>query len=147
MKSVVRGRLIQDRSGVAAIEFALVFPVFIVIVLTLIVFGQIMWTLNGLQAAGYQTARCVAIGNSACTTPTTYAINLATSYGVPGLTASEVVVTSGSACNQATANTYVMVTITFPSYLSIPLYGSLQSILSLAAPSLVTVACYPTSGN
>jgi Flp pilus assembly protein TadG len=133
-------RFAPDTGAVAALEFALTFPPFIMIILSLITFGRVMWTLNGLQEAGYQTARCVAIANSACATPATYAVNLATSYGVVGLTAAEVAVTNSSACNQATSNRYVQVTITFPAY------AQIAPLLPSFTTNLVTTACYPTTG-
>lgn len=44
-------RLRRDDKGVAAIEFALVAPVFIAMILGVIDIGRYMWTLNSMQYA------------------------------------------------------------------------------------------------
>jgi Flp pilus assembly protein TadG len=133
-------RLVADRKAGNAIEFALVVPIFLMIVLGIITFGRIMWTLNALQAVGYQTARCVAIASSECATPSSYAIALAGDYGLGDLTAAEVTVTSGSKCNQTTANQYVEVELSYPPY------AILTAFLPSFATNLTSTTCYPTTG-
>lgn len=49
-------------------EFALVFPAFIVLFLGIIEFGRAMWIQNTLQSAVQQAARCAAVNTATCGT-------------------------------------------------------------------------------
>jgi Flp pilus assembly protein TadG len=53
MRSVCRclSRITRDQGGTAAIEFALVAPVFFALVLGIVDVGRYMWTLNTMQYA------------------------------------------------------------------------------------------------
>lgn len=62
----------RDRSGTSAIEFALLFPVFIVLFLGIVEFGRLLWMQSSLQQAVEAGARCAAV--SGCTVnPADYA--------------------------------------------------------------------------
>jgi Flp pilus assembly protein TadG len=49
--------LVRDRRGVAAIEFALVAPLFLLFAFGLIEFSRLLWTDNALEYAAEQAAR------------------------------------------------------------------------------------------
>lgn len=53
-------------SGVAAIEFVLVFPVFLTLVFGIIETGRLMWQQVSLQRGVAIAARCGALGTTGC---------------------------------------------------------------------------------
>lgn len=79
-----RGRLLANRSGSIAAEFALVVPILLLLTFSIIEFGRFMWTQNVLQSAVEDAARCSALNRPGCTTPAdvqTYAVSK--SAGLP----------------------------------------------------------------
>jgi Flp pilus assembly protein TadG len=59
-------RALLDRAGVAAIEFAILGPVLLVLLIGIIEFGRLLWLENALQYAVAQASRCVTIDTSVC---------------------------------------------------------------------------------
>jgi len=146
--SIRRCGIGRDRRGNAAIEFAVVVSVFIVLVLGELEFGRMIWVLQALQVAGQQTARCVAIGSSACTSPASYAVSIATAQGVVGLTTSGVAidnappsVTNATACHPPGSNVLVRVTLT------LAFSSSVATLFPSINQNLVSVSCYPRTGS
>lgn len=62
-------QLLKRRGGAAAVEFAIVFPLFVLVIFGGLAFGVGMLNLNALQSVAAQSARCIAISGSACTVP------------------------------------------------------------------------------
>lgn len=62
-------RFLARRDGAAAVEFAVVFPLFALVLFAGLGFGMAMLNLNALQSVVTQSARCIAIAGSACTAP------------------------------------------------------------------------------
>ncbi|MCD2174558.1 TadE/TadG family type IV pilus assembly protein [Rhizobium sp. C4] len=60
--------LLKRRDGAAAVEFAVVFPLFVLVIFGGLAFGMAMLNLNALQSVATQGARCIAISGSSCTT-------------------------------------------------------------------------------
>jgi Flp pilus assembly pilin Flp len=95
--AVPRRSFCQDcrERGAAAVEFAIIFPILLLLVLGLIEVGRAIWTQTTLDYAVQAAARCVAISPKLCLDVPTYAARKAF-----GLTfddpASVFVVTSGS---------------------------------------------------
>ena len=54
--------------GVAAVEFALILPILLLLMLGLIEFGRAVWTQSSLDFAVQAVARCVAIDTNTCGT-------------------------------------------------------------------------------
>ncbi len=87
---LIRARLadfLRDSSGATAAEFALVVPVFLILVFSTINMGLAMSAVNQVHYAAERSARCLATNVSGdCTTANidTYAKGL---YNGPGLTA------------------------------------------------------------
>ena len=95
-----RPRLLRDRRGAVALEFALVSLAFIPLCLGLIELGIGLWTRNSLQSAAEMTARCVAISSPKCSNASQYAVSLATIWiSGKALASSGVVVQTGTTCS------------------------------------------------
>lgn len=140
--------MILGRRGTTAVEFALVCPALMLLLLGSIEFGRLIWTWQALQLAGNQVARCVAISGTACSTPSTYAINTASSFGAFGLTAAGVTVvnkppttTDATACSPPTGNTAVQVK------LALAFTSPASVLIPKLAQTLTTTSCYPLTGN
>jgi Flp pilus assembly protein TadG len=137
------------RAGTAAIEFACVAPLFLLLTFGILEFGRLLWTQSALQLAASSTARCVAIGASACASaPASYAVNTANSYGAFGLTVSGVTitntpskVTNSAACSPPSGNAFVQV------MLSLPTASPVAALIPQIGSALVVTACYPLTGN
>lgn len=142
--------MIRDRGGNAALEFALVGPVFLAMMLALVEYSRLYWTAQSVAVAVAQAARCVAVASSACSSGgAAYAASLAQGYGV-ALTSSQVTVTNkpGAITNQsacsppgATTNAFTLVSATF----------SFNSAVGTIVPGLnqtLTIkSCYPITGS
>ena len=59
----------RDSRGASAAEFALILPMFLLLVLGIIEVGRMLSTKNTLQYAVERAARCAVIGASPCATP------------------------------------------------------------------------------
>jgi Flp pilus assembly protein TadG len=135
------------RRGSTALEFAIAAPLFLLILFGCIEYGRAMWTWQALQLAGDQTARCVAIGGTACATPTTYAVGRAKAYGAFELVASGVTVDTQSASSSpvvcalpgSNTATHVKLSLTFSSPVSL--------LLPALPKTLTTTSCYPLTGT
>ena len=123
----------RHSGGTAAIEFAIIAPVFLIMVLGIIEMGRAMWIKNTLQFAVEETTRYAMVNPSADTAPLeTYAGNQ-----VFGAT----VVTSGnfSATTESSGGvTYVVVTGTYAFESLIPLIPLPD--ITLSAKSRVPVS-------
>ena len=71
--------------GATAVEFALVVPMFLMLVFGAIEFGRILWTKQALQETAVAGARCMAIAqgtkpNGSCASSGSYSSSSATTY-------------------------------------------------------------------
>ncbi len=128
----------RDRRGTTGIEFAIIGLFFFPMLFGAIEVGLLMWTRNTLQAAAEQTARCVALGSSQCSSGPAYAVSLATNWiGAAVITTSNVtVVKSAASCNgQAGSFTTVAITSTAWNHVLPPPFTS---------NTLNVKACFPS---
>lgn len=58
--------LLRDRWGASAVEFALVAPVFLLMLLGMIEFARMFWTTHALHETAIATARCMGIPQLEC---------------------------------------------------------------------------------
>jgi Flp pilus assembly protein TadG len=119
----------ENCQGVSALEFAMLLPLFLTLVIGLMQFGQLMWTQSALQHAVEMAARCASINTTTCGSATQirdYAVTQAYGLTVPAATFTPSTVACG---NQVLAS--------FPFALDIPL-------LPLPALTLSARSCYPT---
>lgn len=133
------GRLWRgDRRGVVALEFAVLAPLLIVMVLATIEVALLAWTQVALQLTATQTARCLGIGSTACTNAQQYAITTANNWlFTNAVTASGVLVVYNTLCSGAPGH-YTKVTITSQFAGTTPLPGI------LGGGTLTAQACYYT---
>jgi Flp pilus assembly protein TadG len=134
--------LVRNRSGAAALEFALVASVFLMLLLGTIQIGLLWWTENALQTTAMLTARCAALQHF-CTTPQTtqaFAVSTAGKYTLSNaITASNVSVTSASSCDASTPgySHFTRVTITSTVWANV-------LISALGGTAIKASACYPS---
>jgi len=138
-------RLVRDRSGGTAIEFAMVGLLFMTMLLGAMEIGLLWWLKSGVQYAAASAARCGAIGTkygtTSCTTAATtqsYAVTAAGNWIVANvINASNVTVTTGAAsCNGTSGGPYVTVTINSSYFSTLP--------PPLSGLSLSATGCYPS---
>ena len=131
----VARRLRVDRRGTAALEFALVGGLLVLLLLGCVEAGLMMWTGSALQSVAAQTARCTAIGS--CANPQQYAVSLAGQWiGGNAITTSDVTVSAGNSCH-GQAGAFAIVTISESIWADTffqPIAGGTQSV----------TACFPT---
>ena len=128
-------RIGADRRGAAALEFAMVGGLLVLLLLGCVEVGLMMWTGSALQSVAAQTARCTAIGS--CANPQQYAVALAGQWiGGNAITTSDVTVAAGSSCH-GQAGAFAIVTISESIWSGTffePITGGTQSV----------TACFPT---
>jgi len=59
-------RALFDRAGATAVEFAILGPLLLVLLIGIIEFGRMLWVENALQYAVAQAARCMTVDTSVC---------------------------------------------------------------------------------
>lgn len=65
MKHSIRN-LFRERSGASAVEFALVAPIFLLMLFGMIEFARLFWTTHALHETAIATARCMGIPQLEC---------------------------------------------------------------------------------
>lgn len=123
-------RVQSDRSGVVALEFAMVAPALFVLIMGGIEAGRIMWTQSALEMSVAQAARCYAWQVSTCSTTTatkTFAATVAPQLRFSSSVFSVNLTTCGA-----------QVTATYP-------YQFIASGLFPLKPKLTASACFPTA--
>ena len=132
-------RLLSDRRGVTAVEFALVAPVFMMFMFLIIDGARIVWTYQTLQEVATNSARCAALGVTGCKTSgevQTYAVNRAAASGVP-LAAAAVTLTPAATCSSVAGMTKVAIASSYQ--------GATTKLLPSSVSTLTTESCFPTA--
>ena len=132
--------------GTAAIEFALVAPVFLALLFGIIEYGRYLWTLQALQQVAAEGARCMAIPQSACASGGSYSSSNTTSriqqignqWGV-SIPSGGITLSANATCGGTTGFSKVTLTSTF--------YSAVPQLVQLAAggTSLTASACFPNT--
>jgi Flp pilus assembly protein TadG len=110
MRTLQHSLRASDR-GTAAIETALVFPVFILMVLGVFEFGRALWTQSALQYAVQVAARCGAVDVTTCASPSqviSYAVTQSQPLSVPSADFSASTQTCGSSVSVSYPFTFVV---------------------------------------
>lgn len=119
----------KDERGTTALEFAILAPVFFLLLFGIVAVGLLFWTQVGLQHGAEMAARCASINSTVCpngnpSAITNYAIQQALGLNLPSSTFTYATASCG---NQVNAS----YTFVFPQ------------ILYLNPVSLTAQACFP----
>jgi Flp pilus assembly protein TadG len=83
---VILGKFCRDERGATALEFAILAPVFFLLIFAVIAFGLLFWTQVGLQHGAEMAARCASINAALCPTTNSSAITSYATQQALGLT-------------------------------------------------------------
>jgi Flp pilus assembly protein TadG len=119
---MTRQTLFQCGRGGTSVEFALVFPVFLVLAAGCMEYCRVLWMTQSLNAVAFNTARCatygtgVSSGTNCATTAATqgYAVALAARYGIT-IDSSGVTSATNQTCRGNAGSVKVVVQTTFNS--------------------------------
>ncbi|MEO5707033.1 MAG: TadE/TadG family type IV pilus assembly protein [Alteraurantiacibacter sp.] len=127
--------LLQDLRGAAIIEFAIVFPVFLLFLLGGIEGCRLMWSQQSLETAAYETVRCMSISSNCDTTSEQQAkaVTEAAKVGVT-ITSSAVALQSNVSCRGHSSSNKVTITTPFTTVVR----GFLPMPTTITA-----IACFP----
>ncbi len=119
----------RDRRGASAVEFAIIAPVFFLLLFGIIGCGLLFWTQVGLQHGAEMAARCATVNPSVCPTNnpaaiTDYAVRQALGLSLPPSTFAY----SAPKCGNQVSASY---TFAFPDP------------LNLGPLTLTAQACFP----
>ena len=131
-KKPVRRSLWFAKSGTTAIEFGLLAPVFLLMLLGLVEFGRLLWTQSTLQEAVEAASRCASVTPTVCSTPSaieSYAASQA--FGLP-VSASAFTATSASCGYEVSA--------------SLP-FDFVASSLFPQSMTVTAYSCYPSQSQ
>jgi TadE-like protein len=138
--------------GAAVIEFALLAPIFLILVFGSIEYGRLLWTQQALQQAATSGARCMAIAHGAIqsspcasggtyspSSTNTYIENIASGWGLSVKDSDIHLDTTGADCGGTSGLVEVKITNNFNT--------PVPQIVLLAAggTSLTALACYPSN--
>jgi Flp pilus assembly protein TadG len=152
--------LLTVDEGNAAVEFAFVVPMFLMLVFGVIEFGRVLWTEQALQETAIAGARCMALAqgskpNGSCTSSGSYSSSATTSYvhnvasgwgvtvpnsnncGSPGT--SGICPSTPATCGGTSGFSQVTLSYTFNSPVATLIKMSSSGI------ALSTSACYPNN--
>jgi len=128
----------HDTRGVVALEFAIVGPMLVFLLLAIIEISLLGWTQIVLQLTASQTARCAGIGSSLCSNYKQFAVDTAATWLYSNaISTDNVTLETGVSCSSAPGH-YARITITAPFVGSVPLPGI------LGGGTLSAQACYFT---
>jgi Flp pilus assembly protein TadG len=121
-------RIRKGRGGNAAVEFALILPVFISLIVGVMEVGRILWIQNTLQQAVEAAARCATVNATTCGTASDVRVYAAAQTAGLGVPASAFAATTPACGNQVNATVQ---------------YDYLTSFLPMPALSITAQACFP----
>jgi Flp pilus assembly protein TadG len=143
--------LVAACGGASAVEFALVAPLFFMLLFGCIEFGRLLWTQEALQQAAIAGARCMGIsqgkyqasscasgGDYSSTSTTSYIQNVASGWGM-SIPSSGITLNPSATCGGVAGFSEVTINATFTTVV--------PQIVLLAAggTSLTATACYPNN--
>ncbi len=136
-------RRLGDESGASAVEFAMVVPMLVFVILGILEFGQYLWTSSILQQTAVQTARCMGVLQSQCASGGVYSSSgslgygqtVAAGYGL-GLGGSNFTLSNNANC--AGVSGFSQVTVSYRFFAMVPVVTAMVGGLPLTA-----TACFP----
>ena len=109
-KGLKRAKLMDNR-GAAAVEFAVIFPLLILLILLLIDFGRLFFVQIGLNAASREAARWSSLSMAATEVSSRTNASAPGVAAVASLSPSQLVVTSVTTCNATVSDESTKVTV------------------------------------
>ena len=97
-------RLVRSNHGSTAIEFALIAPALLFVMMGGLEFGRLMWTRSALSYAAEAAARCAAVTPGTCTTAAEIESYAANSIGISSIASSAFTATTASCGHLVTAS-------------------------------------------
>jgi Flp pilus assembly protein TadG len=138
-----RARRLADAGGATAAEFALVVPMFLLVIFGIFEFGQYLWTSSVLQQTAVQTARCMGVLQSQCASGGLYSSANSASYGQTvaagyglGLAGSNFALSRSASC--AGVSGFSQVTVSYRFYAVVPVVTAMVGGVPMTA-----TACFP----
>lgn len=118
------GRRLRGERGASAVEFAMIVPLLIVLVLGIAEFGHAFSVQGTLSAAAREGARAMALQNDQAAARS--AVRGAASTVTPGITDAQIAITPASCplIGGTGSSTYVSVTISYPKPYLTGFFGS-----------------------
>lgn len=112
----VGASLRRCRRGATIVEFALLAPVFLAMMLGLIEIARLIWTRQTLEEVAFETARCMSVGTTCATADARrgFAVERAHAMGLT-LSPAGVVPVAATTCNGAKGANRVVLRLAFVS--------------------------------
>jgi Flp pilus assembly protein TadG len=140
MTASSRPRRHLDDSGTTSLEFALILPLLFLLIFSLIESYFALFNFQQVQAVASETARCVAISSTLCSSGgAAYAVTKAApGHGIDALTQQMVTVNTNATCRGQSGMTEIE--ITYPLAKAMPL-NVIPSFMTNF--NLIGVGCFP----
>jgi len=131
-------RLLASTKGLTTVEFALVGPCFLMMMMFIIDGARAVWTYQTLQEVATNSARCAALNKTGCTNSSEVKSFAVARARASGLTLADTSVTLATAqtCNAMGGMTKVTI--------SSPYAGATTRLLPSTITTLTTDSCFPT---
>lgn len=131
-----RTRLYNDSRGAALMEFAIVGPLLILMLIGLIETGRFLWSQHGLKDVAYATVRCMSVSSDCASNQTriSFAVNRAANLGLK-VKSENVTITENTTCKGMVNANKVAI--------SIPYSSALVGFIPGAPNTIAAEACFP----
>jgi len=136
--------IVVGKSGVSTIEFAIVAPLLLLLVVGIIEFTQLMWTREALEQSAFSGARCMGVLSASCASggkvnnvATDSFIQSVGSSWMISIPTTAIALNPNTTCGSVAGFSQVTLTYTF--------YTAAPNLITALAPgvTLTVQACYP----
>ena len=117
----------RDRGAATAVETAILFPAFLMLLLGIAEFGRALWTQTALQYAVGTAARCAAVTPSSCSNVPSYAATQAWGLSIPS---GDFTYTANASCGVSGYTGGAKVSVSYPFTPLVPKLVPLSVTLS-----------------
>lgn len=141
----VLARLLRDRRGTGAVEFALVAVPLVALLLGSVEVARVLWTQTALERTAISSARCIGIRGGACSAEGVYDAAAAVAFVTAeaagwglALSAADIAVTDNASCGGQPGQSGV--TLTSDNFSPLPFVATMMG----ASQTMSASACFPT---